>query len=226
MNNVDIVYRLQATEIAAARVARLIAQMFIENRFLIRKDVFKIIRQAADPIEGIEGADDYYSQGLLGVGVVNYTKSLDNPEPKVTAQQPTSGEKDKYISGPGIPFVRALATVEIIVSVLVLILFWSCYKAIEAYFNKISLKAKIFYTAVIVIAVNWINNNGVALLYDICGKELADSIMRQIWLGLYAEGILEITKIFIYLFVLVLLIQGGRSIIGSIKSRNNKNCKE
>jgi len=33
-----------------------------------------------------------------------------------------------------------------------------------------SLKAKIFYTTVIVIAVNWINNNGVALLYDICGK--------------------------------------------------------
>jgi len=73
--------------------------------------------------------------------------------------------------------------------------------------------------------LNWINNNGVALLYDICGKELADFIMSQIWLGLYAEGILEITKIFIYLFVLVLLIQGGRSVIGYIKSKTINTIK-
>ena len=90
MNNIDTVYKRQATEIAAARVARLIAQMFMENPVLAAKDVTRIIRERADPIEGIEAPDDFYGQGLLGAGVVNYKNSLNMSKPKVTENLPSS----------------------------------------------------------------------------------------------------------------------------------------
>ncbi len=35
------------------------AQMFIENFYFPTKDVIRIVRQSADPIEGIEGGDEY-----------------------------------------------------------------------------------------------------------------------------------------------------------------------
>lgn len=115
VNNVDTVYRRQATEIAAARVARLIAQMFMENSALTAKDVIKIIRQTADPIEGIEAGDDYYGQGLLGAGVVSYKKSLNRPEPNVTDQESVPPEEAKGTPGFGIAEVAISITAWLIV---------------------------------------------------------------------------------------------------------------
>jgi len=84
--------------------------------------------------------------------VVNYKKPLNRRELKIMEQQPASGRKQNIIR-TRVPFVRALALADVVFSGLVLILFWSSYKEIEAYFIKMSLKAKIFYPAVIVIGV-------------------------------------------------------------------------